>query len=102
MNNGMSAIGTWRTSASALHCLFPGVKRTKSYYIGGMVSRRSRGRPLNAPAAFIHPCQPTSPNNRFSMAAFCQARTAFSAVLFIVLSWWPRNAPSAIQRLSPC
>ena len=24
-----------------------------------MVSRSSRGRPLNAPAAFIHPCQPT-------------------------------------------
>ena len=62
-------------------CLFPGLNRTKSYYIGGMVSRRSRGRPLNAPAAFIHPCQPTSPNNRFSMAAFCQARTAFCTVL---------------------
>jgi bifunctional non-homologous end joining protein LigD len=28
-------------------------------YIGHMVSRSSRGRPLNAPAAFIHPCQPT-------------------------------------------
>ena len=27
-------------------------------YIGGMVLRSSRGRPLNAPAAFIHPCQP--------------------------------------------
>jgi bifunctional non-homologous end joining protein LigD len=25
----------------------------------GMLSRSSRGRPLNAPAAFIHPCQPT-------------------------------------------
>jgi hypothetical protein len=25
-------------------------------YIGGMLWRR--GRPLNAPAAFIHPCQP--------------------------------------------
>src|SRR6476469_10303629 len=24
-----------------------------------MVSRSSRGRPLNAPAAFMHPCQPT-------------------------------------------
>ena len=24
-----------------------------------MVSSNSRGRPLNAPAAFIHPCQPT-------------------------------------------
>jgi bifunctional non-homologous end joining protein LigD len=24
-----------------------------------MLSRRSRGRPVNAPAAFIHPCQPT-------------------------------------------
>jgi len=28
-------------------------------YIDGMVLRSSRGRPLNAPAAFIHPCQPT-------------------------------------------
>src|SRR4029077_20322923 len=28
-------------------------------YIGGMLWRTSRGRPLNAPAAFIHPCQPT-------------------------------------------
>ena len=27
--------------------------------IGGMLWRNSRGRPLNAPAAFIHPCQPT-------------------------------------------
>jgi ATP-dependent DNA ligase len=27
-------------------------------YIGCMVLRSSRGRPLNAPAAFIHPCQP--------------------------------------------
>jgi ATP-dependent DNA ligase len=27
-------------------------------YIGSMVLRSSRGRPLNAPAAFIHPCQP--------------------------------------------
>jgi hypothetical protein len=29
-------------------------------YIGGMLwrVRNSRGRPLNAPAAFIHPCQP--------------------------------------------
>jgi ATP-dependent DNA ligase len=28
-------------------------------YISGMLWRSSRGRPLNAPAAFIHPCQPT-------------------------------------------
>jgi ATP-dependent DNA ligase len=28
-------------------------------YIGGMLWRNSRGRPLNAPTAFIHPCQPT-------------------------------------------
>jgi bifunctional non-homologous end joining protein LigD len=28
-------------------------------YIGGMLWRSSRGRPLNAPAAFVHPCQPT-------------------------------------------
>jgi bifunctional non-homologous end joining protein LigD len=27
-------------------------------YIGGMLWRNSRGRPLNAPAAFINPCQP--------------------------------------------
>jgi hypothetical protein len=27
-------------------------------YIGGMLWRNSRGRPINAPAAFIHPCQP--------------------------------------------
>jgi len=27
-------------------------------YIPCMLSRKSRGRPLNAPAAFIHPCQP--------------------------------------------
>ena len=27
-------------------------------YIGGMLSRNSRGRPINAPAAFIHPCRP--------------------------------------------
>src|SRR5262249_54221674 len=27
-------------------------------YIPGMVLRSSRGRLLNAPAAFIHPCQP--------------------------------------------
>jgi bifunctional non-homologous end joining protein LigD len=27
-------------------------------YIPGMLWRSSRGRPLNAPAAFIHPCQP--------------------------------------------
>jgi bifunctional non-homologous end joining protein LigD len=27
-------------------------------YIAGMVSRSSRGRPGNAPAAFIHPCRP--------------------------------------------
>jgi bifunctional non-homologous end joining protein LigD len=27
-------------------------------YIDGMLWRNSRGRPLNAPAAFIHPCQP--------------------------------------------
>jgi hypothetical protein len=29
------------------------------------------------------------------MAAFFQARTAFCAVLSIVLSWWPRNSPAA-------
>ena len=29
-------------------------------YIGYMVLRSSRGRPLNAPAAFIHPCQPAA------------------------------------------
>src|SRR5262245_23035693 len=29
-----------------------------SPYIGGMLWRNSRGGPLNAPAAFIHPCQP--------------------------------------------
>src|SRR6516164_3276516 len=30
-------------------------------YIDDMLWRvRSRGRPLNAPAAFIHPCQPTT------------------------------------------
>jgi hypothetical protein len=28
-------------------------------YIAGMVWRSSRGRPVNAPAVFIHPCQPT-------------------------------------------
>jgi bifunctional non-homologous end joining protein LigD len=28
-------------------------------YISGMLWRNSRGRPLNAPASFIHPCQPT-------------------------------------------
>jgi len=28
-------------------------------YIGDMLWRDSRGRPVNAPAAFIHPCQPT-------------------------------------------
>jgi hypothetical protein len=55
---------------------------------------------LTRAAAFIHPCEPTSPNNRFSMAAFCQARMAFGAVLPIVLSGWPRNSPTAIQRLS--
>jgi hypothetical protein len=27
-------------------------------YIGCMVLRSNRGGPLNAPAAFIHPCQP--------------------------------------------
>jgi|SRR5512132_1022318 hypothetical protein len=27
-------------------------------YNSGMVLRSSRGRPLNAPAAFIHPCRP--------------------------------------------
>ena len=27
-------------------------------YIGGTLWRNSRGRPLNAPATFIHPCQP--------------------------------------------
>src|SRR4029450_205917 len=27
-------------------------------YIGDMLWRNRRGRPLNAPAAFIHPCQP--------------------------------------------
>ena len=27
-----------------------------------MLSRNSRGRPLNAPAAFIHPCQPAVAN----------------------------------------
>src|SRR6476620_5242345 len=32
---------------------------TDCHYIGGMLWRNSRGRPLNAPAAFIHPCQPT-------------------------------------------
>jgi len=33
-------------------------------YIGEMVLRSfGRGRPLNASAAFIHPCQPTSPSN---------------------------------------
>jgi hypothetical protein len=31
----------------------------KLLYVGGMLWRNSRGRPLNAPAAFIHPCQPT-------------------------------------------
>jgi len=28
-------------------------------HIGGMLWSNSRGRPLNAPTAFIHPCQPT-------------------------------------------
>jgi hypothetical protein len=45
-------------------------------------------------------CHPTSPNSCFSIAAFRQARTAFSAVLSTVLNWWPRNSPTAIQRLS--
>jgi hypothetical protein len=32
----------------------------ETVYIGAMLwrVRNSRGRPLNAPAAFIHPCQP--------------------------------------------
>jgi len=30
-------------------------------------SRSSRGRPLNAPAAFIHPCQPTVASRRMSL-----------------------------------
>jgi hypothetical protein len=29
-------------------------------YLSRMLSRSSRGRPLNAPAAFIHPCQPAA------------------------------------------
>src|SRR5262249_4814500 len=37
------------------HCL---LLCTRTRYIGGMLWRNSRGRPLNAPAAFIHPCQP--------------------------------------------
>jgi hypothetical protein len=32
--------------------------RLESPYIARMLWRSSRGRPLNAPAAFIHPCQP--------------------------------------------
>ena len=31
----------------------------KLLYVGGMLWRNSCGRPLNAPAAFINPCQPT-------------------------------------------
>ena len=34
-------------------------KMVASQYIADMVLRSSRGRPRNAPAAFIHPCQPT-------------------------------------------
>jgi len=36
-------------------------------YIAGVLSRvrNSRGRPLNAPAAFIHACQPTVANSRY-------------------------------------
>src|SRR4029079_6270401 len=33
-----------------------------SHYISRMLWRNSRGRPLNAPADFIHPCQPTVAN----------------------------------------
>ena len=32
--------------------------RSSVIYIARMLWRSSRGRPLNAPAAFIHPCQP--------------------------------------------
>ena len=36
----------------------PSLLFARSLYIAVMVLRSSRGRPFNAPAAFIHPCQP--------------------------------------------
>ena len=48
--------GFWRLGLLALAALLLFGSLT---YIECMVSRSSRGRPLNAPAAFIHPCQPT-------------------------------------------
>jgi len=37
----------------------PNCRSTKLGYIRSIVSRSPRGRPTNAPTAFIHPCQPT-------------------------------------------
>jgi ATP-dependent DNA ligase len=60
----MSAIGPKQTCASALHMSAFGGKAdmkhtSRDFGIGAWRVRNSRGRPTNAPAAFIPPCQPS-------------------------------------------
>jgi hypothetical protein len=42
----------------ALACHTVPVMAALFFLVSGMLWRSSRGRPLNAPAAYIHPCQP--------------------------------------------
>jgi hypothetical protein len=42
--------------------------------IARMLWRSSRGRPLNAPAAFIHPCQPIIAKQRLTAISLTMAR----------------------------
>jgi hypothetical protein len=51
---------------ATVHLLYLG----RRPYISGMVMRSlGRGRPLNAPAAFIHPCQPIGDKSRHFCAS---------------------------------
>jgi hypothetical protein len=59
----MSALPPLATLIAYARCVAPATVHLlylgRQPYINGMVLRSlGRGRPLNAPAAFIHPCQP--------------------------------------------
>jgi hypothetical protein len=57
------------------------------FFFLDMVWRSSRGRPLNAPAAFIHPCQPIVATRLAALIVLSQLRNrTFRAVLAITNS----------------
>jgi hypothetical protein len=78
----------------------PGVWFPRNYgffdswgYIAAMLWHNSRGRPRNAPAAFIHPCRPTSSSRRMATARCRNSSTMANGYRFM-------SATGALRSLS--